>query len=311
MTFQNIFFFSSGKILLFTLLGLMMGACNSPREETVEVDFSADPPASGIERPQDSLAVLSVAIAPVISPKESFVYYNELFDYLATRMNVKVEFRQRMSYQEVNNMLERNMVDMAFICTGSYIEASDRMDILVAPVVDGEPRYQAYIITNVNSGIQEFKDLKGRSFAFTDPLSTAGRVYPLKRIMDLGGDTTTFFKNTVYSSSHDTSIQMVSRNLIAGAAISSLIYHYLEKTQPELISNLRIIDQSESFGSPPIVTSLLLAPEKKQQIRQLFLEMHHDPQGREILDKLMVDQFILVGDTLYDSLRTMTQQVWP
>ncbi|MFO7977791.1 MAG: phosphate/phosphite/phosphonate ABC transporter substrate-binding protein [Bacteroidales bacterium] len=311
MTIKSMFPLNPARILFFSMLLFLFGSCNSPKEESVEVDFSADTPPTRVESPGDSLAILSVAIAPVISPKESFVYYNELFDYLATRMNMKVEFRQRMSYQEVNNMLERNLVDMAFICTGSYMEASDRMDILVAPIINGEPQYQAYIITNVNSGIREFKDLKDRSFAFTDPLSTAGRVYPLKRIMDMGEDTTSFFKNTVYSSSHDISIQMVSRNLIAGAAVSSLIYNNLEKTQPELISNLRIIDQSEPFGSPPIVTSLLLAPEKKQQIRQLFLEMHHDPQGREILDKLMVDQFILVGDTLYDSLRKMTQQVWP
>jgi hypothetical protein len=61
-----------------------------------------------------------------------------------------------MSYEEVNGLLDRNLVDMAFICTGAYIDGSDNFDLLVAPLpiisLITMPTY-----TNENSGIEPLR----------------------------------------------------------------------------------------------------------------------------------------------------------
>lgn len=44
------------------------------------------------------------------------------------------------------------------------------MEILVVPVVNGKPYYQAYVIVNKDGNINDLNDLKNKPFAFTDPL---------------------------------------------------------------------------------------------------------------------------------------------
>lgn len=286
-------------------------SCSSPRQESVEIEFSDRAAAGQLQEANDSLPVLSVALAPVISPRESYMYYDELFDYLGEQLQMKVEYRQRLTYMDVNRLLERNQVDIAFICTGSYAAAPDRMDILVTPVMGGQLWYNAYVVTHVDSDIQRFEDLEERSFAFTDPLSLAGKIYPLQRVLEIGKDTSAFFGRTIYTAAHDVSLQMVARNLVEAASVSSLIYHYLEVTQPELLANLRIIDISEPYGIPPVVNALLMDQDLKKRLRSVFLNMHHDPQGREILDKLLINRFQVVGDTLYQSVIKTTQLLMP
>lgn len=302
--------FNSIRCIIALFILMQFSGCGPSGQQPVEIDFSPRASSAPIATPGDTLRVLSVAIAPVISPKESFVYYKELFDYMGDRLNMKIEFKQRMSYAEVNSMLERDIVDLAFICTGAYVDGSESMDLLAGPVFRGKPFYHAYIITNINSPIEVFEDLKGKSFAYTDPLSHTGKLYPMKRIIDLELDTASFFNKTVYSGSHDVSIQMVARNLIDGASVSGLIYEYMQSSQPELMKNLRIIEVSEPFGVPPIVTSLLLDPEIKKQVKDLFLNLHKDAQGREILDKLLIDKFDIIEDSMYTSIRKISETVW-
>jgi phosphonate transport system substrate-binding protein len=294
-------------ILLTFLIGY---GCNTGQQKPVEVDFSSSTSDRKSHVWDDDLQVLSVAVAPVISPRESFVYYKELFDYLGEELGMKIEFRQRLSYQEVNLLLQRNQVEIAFICTGAYVEASDRMDLLVGPVYHGVPYYHGYVIVSADSDIEHFEDLKGRSFAYTDPISNTGKLYPQKRILQLQEDTSSFFGQLIYSGSHDMSIQMVARGIIDAASVSGPVYDHMIANQPELADNIRIIEVSEAFGTPPVVSSLLLDPEKKKHIKELLLSLHTHHRGRELLESLQVERFSEIDDSMYNSVREINKKVW-
>ena len=229
---------------------------------------------------------------------------------MGEQLQMRIEYKQRSSYQEVNTMLERNLVDLAFICTGAYAEGYRGMDLLVAPTIKGHPYYHALVITHIASGINRFSDLEGRSFVYTDPLSNTGKLYAQRRILEMNRDTATFFSATTYSVGHDVSIQMVARNLVDGASVSSIIFQYLDATQPQMTRNIRVLEQSELYGAPPIVTSLLLEPERRAKILEFFTSLHLDAFGRRILTNLLVEQFVVVDDTLYDNVREMNEMVW-
>ncbi len=118
-----------------------------------------------------------VAISTVISPRESFGYYQEMFEALTEETGLPVEFKQRGTYAEVNDLLAQNLVDMAFICSGAYIAGSDHHELMFVPVVNGEPYYRGYIITNKSSGIHNFDQLQGKSFTYSDPLCFTGSLF--------------------------------------------------------------------------------------------------------------------------------------
>ena len=190
------------------------------------------------------------------SPKVTFNYYHELIQYISGKVGHPIYFKQKKTYEEVNELLENGEVDFAFICSGAYIEEADNkyIKLLVAPEINHQTYYQAYIITNKELAIDSFEELEGHSFAYTDPMSNTGCLYPTKQLKILSSDKDLFFSKTIYTYGHDISIQMVNRGIIDAASVHSLIFNYISDIYPDRVKNIKIIKKSELFGMPPIVT---------------------------------------------------------
>ena len=248
---------------------------------------------------------LNVAVSAMISPKETMKYYEELFSFISHKLNYDIEFKQRRTYQEVNQLLAQNMVDMAFVCSGAYIieKENSNIEILAVPVCNGKPLYQAYVIVNRSSGISSFEELQGKTFAYTDPLSNTGKLYADKRVKELGFKSQDFFSKTLYSNAHDISMQLVSKKVVEGATIDGLIFDYIKEKYPEKVENLSIIEKSEFYGIPPVVVPSGIEPNIKEKLREIFLNLHNDSLGKIILDELLIDKFVLGNDEDYDNLR--------
>jgi phosphonate transport system substrate-binding protein len=294
------------NLLVFIILMIAFSGCNSSlnnMSDTLLIDLS-EPVDVSSRISKDVNEPISVAVAAMISPKETFVFYEELFNYIAETTGTKVIQKQRKTYSEVNQMLAKNEVDLAFICSGAYASGNDehKMEILVIPVSNGKTFYQAYVIAHADSDIDDFSDFLHKKFAFTDPISHSGKFYAEKRMREMGYSSG-FFKKTFYSYGHDISIQLVSKQIVDGASVKSSVYDYMEKFQPERLKNIKIIEKSEPFGIPPIVVPMDLDPDKKKMLRKFFLSMHEDPKAKQILDKLLIDKFVLGYDEDYNSIR--------
>ena len=276
-----------------------------PAEETLP----ARGPAAGQQPPGQKK--LRVAIAAMISPKETFASYKQLMSWIARKSGMEVEFIQRKKYEEVNDLLEKEQIDLAFVCTGAYVDGHDDfgMELLAVPVTHGKSVYYSYTIVPSDSPARQFGDLKGKTFAFTDPMSNTGKLAPTYQLARIGQTPDTFFKSTTYTYSHDKSIESVSRRLVDGAAVDSLVYDYLERKTPEFTSGTRIIGKSDPYGIPPVVVSRGAPPEMKNRLRELFLRAHEDPEGKSILSGIMIERFVAGDDAIYDSVRAMKKWV--
>lgn len=297
--------------LLTVLASVFFFACNrnGGREElkTVEVDFNqaSDANAQSNKALQDK--TLRVVVSAMISPKETYSYYEELFNYISERLDMKVIFNQRKTYEEANDLLLNNQVDLGFLCSGAYIRftENDSMEILAVPVVNKKPFYQAYVITHNSLPVERFEQLRGRSFAFTDPMSNTGKLYAERRVQELGAMAEQFFSKIIFSYGHDISIQMVNKKLVDAATIDGLIYDYFAVVKPQEVANIKIIEKSEYYGIPPIVCPRKFPEAEKEKIRVVMYKMHEDSLGLAILDKLHIDKFIAGKDKDYNSIRRM------
>jgi phosphonate transport system substrate-binding protein len=296
---------------------LVVNGC-SRRDEPQKVSLKGAPEAPVAASPEAPAAgapaaarKLRVAIAAMISPKETFVSYQDLMSYIAKRSGMEVVLVQRKKYEEVNDLLEKNEIDVAFVCTGAYVDghADFGMEILAAPVTNGRTVYYSYTIVPVDSPAKVFGDLKGKSYAFTDPMSNTGKLAPTYKLAQMKQTPEKFFGSVTYTYSHDKSIESVARKLVDGAAVDSLVWDYLNARNPEFTSKTRIIDKSDPYGIPPVVVSRAVSPELKEKLRQLFLHVHENPEGKAILSKIMIDRFVPVDDGIYDSVRAMQRWV--
>ncbi len=295
--------------LIFCLLAsglffLLSAGCDS-NDNYLEVDFTRTVSIEELDAPAVDRPLLRAAVGAMISPRETFESYREILVYLSNELDLQLEFTQRKTYEEINALLGRGEIDLAFICSGPYVRGKEDYDfrLLAAPVVDGRWEYHSYLIVHEESPYQELNDLRGKIFAFTDPDSNTGRMVPMYWIKNMGTTPEEFFSDVIYTYSHDNSILAVSKGLVDGAAVDHLIWEYLLKTGSEITKNTRVIKTSQPFGMPPVVVSSSLDVRTADRIVQVLLNMHENVAEQEILSELMIERFVPAEDEWYDSIR--------
>ncbi|NUQ83234.1 MAG: phosphate/phosphite/phosphonate ABC transporter substrate-binding protein [Anaerolineales bacterium] len=298
------------KIILLLTAFLLISCSPIPQAEIAgHVDLNNLQP---LPTPSGYEAVpLRVAVAAVISPKGTVESYSPFLSYLEEKLNRPIELIQRRTYLEINDLIEHGEVDLAFVCTSAYIQGHDTfgMELLVAPQVDGKTTYNSYLIVPTSSSAQSMKDLRGEVFAFTDPISLSGRVYPTFLVQQVGFTPEEFFGRTFYTYSHDEAIRAVASRVADGAAVDSLVYEYAIARDPSLAEKVKIIHRSPDFGIPPVVVSPFTRPQVKAELQSLLLEMADDPTSSEALASIGVERFVLIDDSAYDSVRTLMGSV--
>lgn len=285
------------------VLLLVLTACGEASDYQ-EVSLALQPVDQLPSLPGESL---QVAVAAVISPQGTILSYTPLLEYLGQHLNQPVTLLQRQTYDEVNGLIRSGKVDLAFICTGAYVQGGEELgaELLVVPQVGGETVYYSYIIVAADSGIQHFADLRGHTFAFTDPLSNTGRLSAVHRLWQQDETPESFFSETIYTFSHDNSIRAVSDGLVDGAAVDSLVYDYLIQREPSLAQKVRIVEQSVPYGIPPVVVPKGADDAFKEEAFRVLTNMHQDAVGRAILTALGIERFVSVDDAVYNSVREM------
>jgi phosphonate transport system substrate-binding protein len=250
---------------------------------------------------------IRIAVGGMITPKEGFGYYKQFLDYIGGKLGSSVEFVDRENYAEINALIRSGKVDVAFVCGGPYVDGHDAfgMELLVAPQAYNGTVYYSYIIVAADNPARSFQELRGKSFAFTDPLSNSGTLVPTYMLAKAGLSPKNYFSKVVYTQSHDKSIKAVAEKLIDGAAVDSLIWEYDNRQNTEFTAKTKIIERSPPYGVPPVVVRANMDPQLKEKIRAIFLDAHKDERGREILKHMMIDKFVLIDDHAYDSIREM------
>jgi len=289
---------------------LIISGCSGDSDKVV-VDFTKTVPVARPGKRASPTPPLRVAVAAMISPKETFDLYRQLLAYLGRRLNRDLEFVQRKTYGEIDELLGRGEIDLAFICSGPYVAGRERFgfESLAVPEIHGSHFYRSYLIVNKDAPYQRLEELRGHTFAFTDPDSNTGKLVPTYWLAEIQERPETFFSRIVYTYSHDNSIMAVARNLVDGATVDGLIWEFYQEKNPIFTAKTRVIKKSEPYGIPPLVASKNLPVESKEGIRQVLFSMHQDPEGNKILKELMIDRFIPPQEEWYENLKQMHRQV--
>lgn len=250
---------------------------------------------------------IRAGVASMITPVSAVKYYQQVVEYLGEKLGVPAEMVHRTTYDEIDVMLEEGSVDVAFICSSPYVIDNEKfgVELLVAPLVKGKPFYQSNIIVHQDSQIKMVDELQGKTFVFVDPKSNTGRLYPTYYLAKKHETPESFFSSYLYSYSHNKSVEMVAKKKVDGAAVDSIVYDFMLATNSPYAKETKVIHRSPQFGIPPVVVPTSLSPFLKSAIREVFLNMHTDSDGKRILDAMKIDKFINVPDSNYDSIRAM------
>ncbi len=290
------------------LLAILLNGCSSGPAKTVSL-YKTDAGAAVKDKSAGKVP-LRVAVSSILSPKETLTVYQPAVEYMEDKLGYPVVLLQRKTYKEVNDLLQSGGADVAFVCSGGYVAGNDNfgMELLVVPEVKGETRYRSYIIAR-NREAKSILDLRGRSFAFTDPMSFSGRIAPVHMLTSHGIDSDRFFSRTFYTYSHDNAIKAVADGIADAAAVDSMIFDRAVEREPELGKRVFIVDKSLQVGNPPVVVNPAIDAGLKQRLREVLLTMNRDENGRKALKALSYDKFVTADDGEYGELKSLWRAV--
>lgn len=228
--------------------------------------------------------------------------------YMEKRLGLKVEIVQRDSYRETMDLLRLKQMDFAWVCDYPFLTLKDLVRLLAVPLYKGQPLYRSYIIIPAGNGgarVTGLQDLKDTVFAYADPLSNTGYLYPRFAIKRMGEDPKTFFRKTFFTWSHKKVIEAVAMGIVQGGAVDSYIWETVERMDPALTRRTRIVQRSPDYGFPPFVAHRDLDPELFERVQRFLLAMHQDPEGAALLQRINLDRFITGDMHLYDGVAEM------
>ncbi|NLC11239.1 MAG: phosphate/phosphite/phosphonate ABC transporter substrate-binding protein [Firmicutes bacterium] len=249
---------------------------------------------------------LRLAIAPVLSPPRTRESYQGLILYLSDKLGQPVELIIRSTYAEINQLIKHNQVDVALVCAWTYVEQKENgsISLLAVPQINGKTQNNSLLIVNKKSGAGSLADLRHHSFVFTDPLSFTGRLYTLYLLAQMDENPDTFFADVFYSYSNDNSIIAVAEGWVDAAAVDSHVYEFIAaESGYDLEDKVLVIDTSPPVGNPPLVISNKVPEELHQKLKEIFLNMHSDEEGKKVLAKMKVNRFVEGDNQDYQFVR--------
>lgn len=263
-------------------------------------------------KPPSSPKVLRVGFVPAEDAQQVIQNAQPIVAILEKQLGIEVQPFVATDYTGVVEALRGNKLDIAFLTPASYVLAKNEANVRVVLKSErkGSPYYYAAIITRADSGIKTLEDLRGKTFAFGDPVSTSANVFPRKMFHERGIDPVRDFKQILYSGGHDATVLAVLNGKVdAGATYANspdnndtAWMRYLKN--PEDVKKIRAIAFSEPIPADNLVINGNLDERTAKKIEDTFIELSRDPKGKQMLrDLYQIDGFVPATDKDYDSVR--------
>ena len=189
------------------------------------------------------------------------------------------------------------------------LEAENSIGLLAAPIMtyeiyESKPIYYSYIIVNKKSNLENFEDLRGKTFVYNDELSNSGYNMPRAKLIKMN-ETKGFFGKILKSGTHEESIRMVSEGKADVSAVDSLVLDHARLVGANYSKNVKIIEKLGPSAIPPVVYSKKLTPDIIANFQDVLVNMSKDEKGKEILKKIKLKEFTVIDDSNYDVIRKM------
>lgn len=230
--------------------------------------------------------------------------------WLEVKLGRAVIFVQRGNYREVVDLVRTGKLDFAWVCGYPYVRHQRELRLVAVPLWRGGPYYHSYIIvpaddTRSNSLIE----LRGKIFAFSDPDSNSGYLYPRYLLTTRKEDPSNFFARSFFTWAHRKVVEAVGVALADGGAVDGYVWETLAEVRPELTRATRIIERSPALGYPPFVARADIPAAQFERFRAVLLGMATDPAGEELLRRLHLDGFIAGEPALFADIARMAARV--
>jgi phosphonate transport system substrate-binding protein len=192
------------------------------------------------------------------------------------------------SYAGVIEAMGANRADIGWLNTFSYVIAHQKygVEVRLVTVRFGLPYYRAEIITQANSGINGLADLRGKRFAFVDPASTSGYLFPVAGLKKAGYDPQKFFGQTIFAGSHNNVVLAVYQGRVDAGSVFEDARGSVQKTLPDVMQKVKVVWKSDPIPNDTVSFRKGLPEDVKAKVATALLRFSQTPAGLDALKSL-------------------------
>jgi phosphonate transport system substrate-binding protein len=279
------------------LLSLLLAACGG--------EVSPTP----INQPGAKITRLRFGAIPAENATRAIENTQPFAQALATETGLPVDIFVGNNYVAVVEALNTGKIDVALLAPFSYVLASGKYGIeAIAQQIGkgGTTEYNSLIITSWRTGIKDISQIKGKSFAFTDPASTSGYVVPRYYLTKAGINPESDIRGS-FVQSHDASVLGVLSGRTDVGAVASDIYDRLVSAGTVKPTEITVLAKSDPIPNSAVAVRKNLNPDDKAKIKAAFLAIGQ--KYPEAMVSLTAEGFRSADDKLYDGLRTIAKEL--
>jgi phosphonate transport system substrate-binding protein len=251
--------------------------------------------------PSQAQQVLNLGLVPAEDPRLIMTEAQPLVDRLQAALKMEVKPFVATDYNGVIEAMRAKKLDVAFFGPFSYVlavQVADAEAFAIAPLGRTGASYKSVIIARNDRGIRTLSDLRGRTFAFVDPSSTSGHLFPKAGLLKAGYDPEAFFGRVIFSGGHDASAIAVQNGKVDAAAVADGLFDMAIERGVVKRDEVSVIWTSEAIPGAPFALRRDLPPELKKRIIGAFSEIRDIPWGKQTITR-----FDPVTDSAYDVVR--------
>ena len=249
------------------------------------------------------------------SDSQKVLASGELIGRLLEReTGLKVKVSVPTSYAAVIEAMGANNVDVGWLAPFAYVLAKDKFgaEVILASVRGGSKTYTGQIITHADSGITSLEGLRGKKFAFVEPGSASGFLYPNALLAAQNIDYKSFFSETTFAGGHDkVVIAVYNRQVDGGATFGNSVEGQatdarttVQGTLPDVMEKVRPIATTDPIPNDTVSVRKGLPPDMVAKIRDGLVKVADSAEGMQALkDLYRIDGLAPSTDSEYDPVR--------
>lgn len=259
--------------------------------------------ALNVAWPAFAAQTLTVGLIPSEDSRAMIANSQVMMDQLSKALGMPVKPFVAADYNGVIEALRSKRLDVAYLGPFSYVLGASVADIEAFAVAEtkkaGRTYYHSLIVAHKDNGIKTVADLKGRTFAFVDPTSTSGHLFPKAGLLKAGFNPDKDFGRVIFSGSHDSNAVAVENKKVDAVAIADRILDAAIKKGLAKQEDLVIVWKSDPIPESPTVWRKDLDPALKKRIQAAFMEVKNVPWS----DQGELNGFHPTNDAAYNVIR--------
>ena len=288
---------------------LTLSSCTSTANDQALNNNNANSSGQATTNTSDGNDTLELVFGVYTADKPTTVVqeFRPTLNALETKMSeiinkpVTIKMEVASSYEEGIAEIVNGEVDFSRLGPASYVTAkkdNPDLSILGIETQQGEKIFYGVIAVHNDSSIQNVTELKGKTFAFGDELSTIGRFLSQEYLWENGINSSNLSRFD-YLERHDRVGTAVDLKQFDAGALK-------ESTFNKLVENGDQIRSIAKFPNvqKPWVASSDLPEETSEAINQALLNIN----DAEALDSLGIDGFVNGSDEDYQKIRKAIEE---